>query len=192
MGQNNGKAHKPSMGSLFGISTIYGRAGEHDEPYMTRIWFGRLRLHIFHRGDNDPDCHDHPWDFWTFPLTPYVEEVLVAIRDAIPEGTTPRPQRYQRVRQVVPAFQWTFRKATHTHRVLGPVGDEVTQTVAKAMRLPSEMLPAIGNGKIVTVVWRGKGERPWGFMKDREGRWCWVAWKEYVLGGGKDGPCGHE
>jgi hypothetical protein len=172
MGQNNGKAHKPSMGSLFGISTIYGRAGEHDEPYMTRIWFGRLRLHIFYRGDNDPDCHDHPWDFWTFPLTPYVEEVLVAIRDAIPEGTKPRPQRYQRVRQVVPAFQWTFRKATHTHRVLG-----------RAYK---------SNGKIVTIVWRGKGERPWGFIKDREGRWCWVTWKEYVLGGGKDSPCGHE
>lgn len=24
------------------------------EPYMTRYWIGNLRLHIFHRGDQDP------------------------------------------------------------------------------------------------------------------------------------------
>lgn len=43
---------------------------------MTRAWFGRLRFHVFFRGDQDPDCHDHPWGFWTFPLRSYVEEVL--------------------------------------------------------------------------------------------------------------------
>ena len=37
--------------------------------YMTRVWFGRLRVHVFYRGDADADPHDHPWDFWTFPLT---------------------------------------------------------------------------------------------------------------------------
>jgi len=189
MGQNNGKAHKPSMGSLFGVSTIYGRVDEHDKPYMTRIWFGRLRLHIFYRGDNDPDCHDHPWDFWTFPLTPYVEEVLVAIRDTTSKGSKPRPQRYQRVRQVVPAFKWTFRKATHTHRVLYGL------TKAQYRELhswPRKEAIEPTKTRIVTIVWRGRGERPWGFMKNREGRWCWVAWREYVLNGEKDGPCGHE
>lgn len=37
-------------------------------PYMTRYtlidcrWF-TLKLHHFHRGDSDPDFHDHPWPF---------------------------------------------------------------------------------------------------------------------------------
>ena len=46
--------------SFFGRHTIYDDAG--GTPYMTRYWIGRLRLHIFYRGDADPDCHDHPWD----------------------------------------------------------------------------------------------------------------------------------
>lgn len=189
MGQEGGALYKPSHGKRFGYSTIYGRAGEHEQAYITRLWIGRLRLHIFYRGDNDPDCHDHPWDFWTFPLTPYIEEVLTPIRDTSAEGTKPKPQRYQRTRQVVPAWRWSFRPATHTHRVLGPVGDELDQLVATLYKLPQ---PSIGTGKIITLVWRAKAERPWGFLKDRGGKWCWVGWKDYVFGGGKDAPCSDE
>ena len=75
MGYISTKA-KTSAGKLFGMSRIYGANGDHETVYMTRFWFGRLRFHIFHRGDADPDCHDHPWGFWTFPLRSYVEEVL--------------------------------------------------------------------------------------------------------------------
>ncbi len=77
-------------------------------PYMTRGWIGRLRLHIFHRGDDDPDCHDHPWSFWTFPLVGYSEEVRE------PGGMT-----YCRV---VQAFRLHYRPAEFAHRVIGPVG----------------------------------------------------------------------
>lgn len=47
------------------------------EPYMDR-WIVYLagytvRLHKFYRGDDPTAPHDHPWDFWTFPLTTYAE-----------------------------------------------------------------------------------------------------------------------
>lgn len=69
------------------------------EPYMTRLRIGRFRLHIFHRGDLDPDPHDHPFDFWTFPLASYPEEVEGEIR-------------------IVKAFRLHYRPANYTHRVL--------------------------------------------------------------------------
>lgn len=48
-------------------------------PYLKR-WFVyifgfTLRLHKFYRGDDDRAPHDHPWPFWTFPLTGYWERV---------------------------------------------------------------------------------------------------------------------
>ena len=161
----------------YGKSTIYGKDGEHNTPYMTRWWIGRLRLHVFYRGDADPDPHDHPWPFWTFPLTPYVEEVTKIT------GTG-----YKQTRRVVPAFWPSYRAATHTHRVLGRFDPEKT-----AMYIPnppgSGIVPQWRPGKIVTLVWRGKSERPWGFLKNRDGKWCWIAWKEYVFGNGKSAPC---
>ncbi len=78
-------------------------------PYMTRLLIGRLRLHIFHRPDGDPDPHDHPWHFTTFPLTSYVEEVTRRLED----GTV--DVRHETVR----AFRLHRRPATYLHRVLG-------------------------------------------------------------------------
>lgn len=156
---------------FLGISTIDGVEGEHSTPYMTRILCGRLRLHIFHRGDADPDCHDHPWDFWTFPLTAYVEEVvtrkLEADRDY--DAWTPRALIYSSARRVVPALRWSFRPAEHMHRVIGRADGRT--------------------GKVVTVVWQGKPRRKWGFLRNRDGKWCWTPWKDYVFGGGKHAPC---
>lgn len=159
-----------SLGKLVGWSTIYGRAGEHETPYMTRVWIGRLRLHVFHRGDADPDPHDHPWDFWTFPFTAYVEEVT----DWSPTRQSP-PEPPACYLNLVRAFCWTYRPAEHCHRVLCRNGDDPSK--------PNE------TRRIVTLVWRGKAERKWGFLKARDGRWCWVHWREYVFGGGKDAPC---
>lgn len=161
----------------FGHSTIYRRAGEHEPPYMTRLWIGRLRLHIFHRGDNDPDPHDHPWGFWTFPLVAYIEEVHYPIFDDVmtEQGPTQRFLGYEVHLNLVPAFRWSYRPATHLHRVLCVNGDN-----------PYD--PTSGR-KIVTFVWREKESRKWGFLKSRDGRWCWVYWKDYVFNGGKDAPC---
>lgn len=44
--------------------------------WILRIACWELRLHKFFRGDDDRAPHDHPFDFWTFPLTTYSEEVF--------------------------------------------------------------------------------------------------------------------
>lgn len=173
-----------SLGKLFGRSTIYGRNGEHDTPYMTRIWLGPLRLHIFYRGDRDEDCHDHPWDFWTFPFTSYVEEVIdpyfaekLQNSDALAfvKLTSRIPITYLRV---VKAWRFHHRSALYCHRVLGRYSGKGIDSV-----------PAINDRKIVTLVWRTGVYRKWGFLKNRNGKWCWVPHKEYVFGSGKDAPC---
>lgn len=185
----NGKPIATSAGRLWGWNTIFGRDGEHGTPYMTRIWFGRLRLHIFHRGDYDEDCHDHPWDFWTFPLTPYVEQVAVQTgqKGDYDENHEKRERHvFEKTLQVVPAWRWTFRPAEHCHRVLFAAVRVRRETGAKD---PAGFSYDYADRKIVTLVWRGKSRRKWGFLKNREGKWCWVGWREYVFGGGKGAPC---
>lgn len=68
---------------FYDLTTFYGEEpvhpprvyGEVQEikwtPYLTkiRVWPGYY-LHLFWRMDFDLDWHDHPWDFWTFPLYP--------------------------------------------------------------------------------------------------------------------------
>ena len=71
--------------------------------------WGQLYLHIFITGDEDPDPHNHPWDFWTLPFRSYREEVY--------NGLYVDPVRVD----TLPAFQWQFREAGHIHRVIGPV-----------------------------------------------------------------------
>jgi hypothetical protein len=170
------------------IHTIYGVDGEHNTPYMTRVWLGRLRLHIFHRGDADPDCHDHPWDFWTFPLTSYVEEVAEKLPLHVDSqyGTLFSVQRYRLRRQVVRAFRLHYRPATHCHRVIGrwTGRDEPFRQF-----LEPEPWPETDAGRIYTLVWRGRSGRAWGFLKNRDGQWCWTPWRDYVFGGGKHAPC---
>lgn len=178
---------KTSHERFMGRSTIYGADGEHWTPYMTRWWFGRLRLHIFYRGDADPDCHDHPWDFWTFPLTPYVEEVVLPAGGLLRADGTWEGHRTL-IKQVVPAFWLTHRPATHTHRVLGRLDSRGFPTLLELMT-GDEPEPKVRPGNIITLVWRSGSKRPWGFLKNRDGRWCWVAWKEYVYGGGKHAAC---
>src|SRR5690606_31155040 len=165
--EQSAKKQTSSAGRWWGRSVIYGKEDEHATPYMTRYWIGRLRLHIFHRGDRDPDCHDHPWDFWTFPFTPYVEEV------ALPCGGF-----YEKVKQIVPAWRLTFRPATHCHRVLGRyVGPKPRRDLdlyAEGRNLRAEELYV--TRPVVTLVWRSADKRKWGFLKHRDGRWCWVHW----------------
>lgn len=177
---------KTSAGRKFGISTIWGSDTDIKETaYMTRMWIGRLRFHIFHRGDQDPDCHDHPWGFWTFPLRSYVEEVLAENVQTYygTKDTPPDVVRYfTRYTQVVEAFRLHYRPATHKHRVLGaykgldPNGDPLWASP----------------GTIPTIVWTEKPSRAWGFTIERLGRWCWTPWRDYVALGGKDAPCQDE
>lgn len=159
----------------FECRTLYGEDGAHRDPYMSQVILGSLRLHVFHRGDNDPDPHNHPWPFWTFPLVDYVEEVTTFHRWKR-SGLTP-------VRKLNPVKRWRVhhRPATYTHRVL-----------YRAKRVKTERgfhRFEQAEGPIVTLVWSGKTVNEWGFLKTRDGKWCWVAWKDYVFRGGKHGPC---
>lgn len=166
---------------FIGVRTIYGVDEERNTPYMTRINIGRLYLHIFHRGDADKDPHDHPWDFWTFPLTSYVEEVIpTSVASNARNKIANWPSHDGPYTRVVRAFRLHYRHATHTHRVLG--------------RWAGHLVPGNGEavwtlGRIVTIVWKSKPKRAWGFLKNRDGKWCWVPWKEYVFHGAKNTPC---
>lgn len=85
--------------------------GHENTVYLDRIAltpytpFGQLLLHIFWRGDADQDPHDHPFDFWTMPLTSYDELEL-------------DPRTGDMLLQTVSAWSWHARPAEHTHRVL--------------------------------------------------------------------------
>lgn len=76
--------------------------------YLTRITFGhRLYIHIFHREDLDRDPHDHPFEFWTFPVNQgYVERVF------FPEAHS-HCFRYVHV----PRWRWSYRPAIHCHQI---------------------------------------------------------------------------
>ncbi len=121
------------------LRRIFGRQ---QTPYLTRFTVGtRLRIHYFHRPDEDPDPHDHAHGFWTFPLRPYIEEVWRNGNDDMPP-----------LLQIVPALQWTYREATHRHRVL--------------------------TGRVLTIVWRDSGpEREWFFYRNGITP---VPWREYL------------
>jgi hypothetical protein len=201
----------PPKEPFFKLHTIMDEEIRGGKKYMTRLLIGRLRLHIFHRGDNDADPHDHPWDFWTFPLRSYVEEVLYPVGGILDSSGKHIETKFAKVIQVVPAFRWSFRKAEHRHRVLGrfngrfkrPVkweGDEVVMWdsyAAPATHVPfrsvfngTNFQPDYDTGKIITIVWRGKFRREWGFWKSTAGRWCWQVYRKYIWEGGRNEPCG--
>ncbi len=66
---------------------------------------GGLKVHKYFRGDNDTNPHDHPWDFYTFPLTGYVEEVLD--ENGILQVNLVKPWRLH------------YRPAEYIHRLVG-------------------------------------------------------------------------
>lgn len=182
-----------SAEALFGWHTIVDVTGGTGEPYMTRIWFGRLRLHVFHTADPGQDPHDHPWGFWTFPLAPYVEEVWLPERQAFTPGRPmPRPKFYKTL-QVIKAWRWKRQDANHTHRVLGSFEGYAKPTFADHFNhATGEWMnnPRIGTRKVITVVWRDAPQRRWGFLRrDATGRFCWVPWRMYVYDGGNLAPC---
>jgi hypothetical protein len=178
--EHDERSFKPDKTALFGRHTIF----TDKSPYMTRLWFGRLRFHIFHRGDGDSP-HDHPWDFKTYPLTSYVEEVFYEVG--------PEPI-LRSVMRVVPAGRPSWRKAEFRHRVVGRYAGYVvkegnqmdaTPDVANVLWLTG-WRPAHDSRKIYTIVWRGRERRDWGFWIKAAGKWCWQAWKDVKANGFKN------
>lgn len=101
-----------------------------DGPYRTTVFLSpcvcgfRLRLHVFWRGDEDLDFHDHPFRFWTLPLTSYYETVY----DPATDRTRSRLVRAWRVHR---------REPEYAHRLDGrhPIdGVVVTVVLARSVR----------------------------------------------------------
>lgn len=158
-----------------GEKTIYLR-----RFYLVRTQWFNIFLHQFFRSDDDPDPHDHPWSFISFPLTKgYVEERYVFYTGS--EGMCgeragpfePEPNKGQNsntrgfqpktgneqggVRfslRDVPVRPWTFnyRPAETIHRVI------------------------LTKGPCWTLVFGGRERRPWGFAKHGS----WVFWRQYL------------
>lgn len=135
------------------VSHIFGNhhdTSQDKSKYRTKIQLGRLplRLHYFHRGDKDPAWHDHPMDFLTFPLSPYVEEVL--------DLTTGKAKLNR-----VEAGRIHFRPAEYAHRLLGRAAGKEGFEVRK--------------GGFWTIVFEWPERRPW-FFYDK-GEWNgWLDW----------------
>jgi len=160
------------------VKRVYGRTtsdflssgkrdGQHSTCYLTRIkltpktWWGQLYFHVFHRGDLDRDFHDHPYDFWTFPLVTYYEDVL--------DHATGRSTLNE-----VKAFRWHFRPAEYTHIQLGAV------TGFKS-KVP---LQDLFGGWTATFLWRKPTRRMWGFwVRNYEiaFEYLWVPWRKYLF-----------
>lgn len=106
-------------GVRFGLE--YSRVGLPGTPYLDRYIayaFGwTFRLHKFWRGDDDRAPHDHPWDFWTFPLRSYRETVETATTFyCLGAGDI---TYYKRTDRTVKAFRLHFRPAKFRHIVRG-------------------------------------------------------------------------
>ncbi len=116
--------------------------------YMQRFFLWRNRngnkyLHHFLRSDDDPDPHNHPYDFTSIILSGgYIDEWYVYDNHRNPKLEGPRHYKVKK---------WTIqrRMANHTHRV-----------------------HLIGNKKPWTLVFTGPLIQPWGFVKP-DGTWIY-------------------
>lgn len=144
----------------FQVTTIFGRDGA--TAYKTDLQIGQFAIHVFWRGDEDPDPHDHQMNFWTFPLVSYLEQVRRA--DGSFHGN------------VVRAFWPHFRPAEYAHRLICRFDGKPMEpgyyggSAFKPPRLDRHRRP------IVTAVWRGRKRREWGFW----GRDGWTPWRDYI------------
>lgn len=135
-----------------------------ESPYQTVVKFGESgpRIHFFWRGDADDDCHDHPSDFWTFPLTSYVEEY--------------RDREGRLRRRVVKAFGLHRRRAEFTHRLLGSHDGKYHPLSIMEWAAGFDREPIVGIRPVVTLVWWGKKRREWGFHTPKG----WEFWRSYL------------
>jgi hypothetical protein len=128
----------------FRIGVEHSMVVHNGSPYLERwiVYCGiTLRLHKFHRGDDDRAFHDHPWWFVTFPLRSYRELVFN------PQwgDTAPRVN-------IVRAFRFHYRPADYRHRVLPGLFE-----ISGQYRNDYNVFPAW------TIVISGDASRTWGF-----------------------------
>jgi hypothetical protein len=125
-------------------------------PYLER-WFVYIfgctvRLHKFLRGDDDRAPHDHPWPFWTFPLTGYWESTWDEHGGKVTHFVKPRrlhyrPSRYRHMVLGSSRFRWLDFITGH------PVDDWTEYRTPKPFW---------------TIVVTGRKDRSWGFYPNGE------------------------
>jgi len=125
--------------------------------YFTQLWIGRARLHLFYKGEPSVMMHDHAWPFYTFPLRSYVDKAA--------------DQHSSETRiQLVRAFRLHYRPSSYTHKYLGRWAgtfDELGNPNTKP-------------GTVVTLAYRGKLDREWGYWKITGGTRKFYPFKEYL------------
>jgi hypothetical protein len=127
-----------------GCQTLYG--------FFWQAWVGRLRLHAFLKPDPAPGLHDHAWPFVSLPLHSYVEDVLDHRDGAV------RPN-------IVLAWRFNRRPATHTHRILGKWAGKGFETVP---------------GTVLTLCWTGRAGRSWHYWRTDGGKVRAFPWRGYL------------
>ena len=158
------------------VKRIYGRDGEHSTCYLTRVkltpntrW-GQLYFHIFHRADLDRDFHDHPYDFWTFPLRTYYERVL--------DLSTGRDRL-----NAVGRFRWHFRLAEYAHTQLGAARFHWIESMPGAGM--TRVRENVFGSWTATLVFHKPARREWGFWLPSNaaiiGPYFWVNWRKYLF-----------
>ena len=154
----------------FGVKlrSHWGTDGDGWTPYQTVLALGRLRFHCFHRGDQDEHCHDHMWDFATFPLTSYVEQVFNA---GLP------------TKQVVRAFRVHKRSAEYAHRLLGKWNGHLRTRAG-----PVWTIVVVGEKRREWGFWIPAKHLEVENVRDKSFDYHyaaprWIPWKHYVYGG---------
>lgn len=127
-------------------------------PYRWELRLWRLAIYKYYRGDNDPDAHDHPGPFWTYPLQSYIESLYDPMVD-------------KWTKNIVYAWELHHRPATYCHRVVGRWSGIKTST-GKHIPITDDIKP------FWTIVWWGKRTREWGFYV----KGIWIPWHEYIKG----------
>jgi hypothetical protein len=136
-----------------------------DERYLDRWIFyvggPCVRLHRFWRGDDDRAVHDHPWDFWTYPLTSYREVVEREVFDGLQ-----RSLGWLKQCQMVNAWRLHKRPAKYRHFVVG--------------RADGSTKP------FWTIVFAAHRSNKWGFWPTPETFVYWRFWDSHK-GGARNG-----
>lgn len=138
----------------FDHSKVYVGETLYLERWILYVAGFTLRLHKFHRGDDDRASHTHPWWFITFPLSPYRERVF---RCGMSLGL-----------RVVRAWRPHFRPADFEHIVEGGVDwieDDRTMHWSRHDR------------SFYTLVLTGRKRSAWGFYPKRG---VFVPWRKWT------------
>jgi hypothetical protein len=128
--------------NIFRGMSVLGLGWTNAYGYFTQMWIGRLRLHVFFKGEPSVMMHDHAWPFWTFPLVSYVDRTYV-------------PETGKSEIRIVRAWRLHYRPSSYIHKYLGRWSGGYD----------ANGVPTVKPGRVYTIAWRGRLDRQWGYWK---------------------------